>query len=118
MSKYSPNPIKIGPKIAAITIPNVCISSSPFVGVLRTMRIMTSTAAMPSREYGHQLLPVTTSTALASPSTTIHTGTATGIAMELTCLTAGRFEWPDGAASTCSARGRGKPHRGLVRIHH
>ncbi|MFF2317948.1 peptidase M56 family protein [Arthrobacter sp. NPDC058097] len=52
-------------------------------------------------------------TPLASPSTTVHTGTATvelgeppqgttGIAMELTCLTAGRFEWPDGAASTCS----------------
>lgn len=52
-------------------------------------------------------------TPLASPSTIVHTGTATvelgeppegttGIAMEFTCLTTGHFEWPDGAASTCS----------------
>ena len=62
-------------------------------------------------------------TALASPSTTVHTGTATvelgeppegatGIAMELTCLTAGRFEWPDGAASTCSAVDPASPTAG------
>lgn len=53
-------------------------------------------------------------TPLASPVTTTYTGTATvelgnppegttGIRMELTCLTPGRFEFPDGAASICSA---------------
>lgn len=62
-------------------------------------------------------------TALASPSTTVHTGTATvelgeapegttGIAMELSCLTAGRFEWPDGAASICSAADAASPTAG------
>ncbi|MFE4835917.1 peptidase M56 family protein [Arthrobacter sp. NPDC056691] len=62
-------------------------------------------------------------TPLASPSTTVHTGTATvelgeapegttGIAMELTCLSAGRFEWPDGAASLCSAADAASPTAG------
>lgn len=52
-------------------------------------------------------------TPLASPVTTTYAGTATvelgsppegatGIQMELTCLTPGRFEFPDGAASSCS----------------
>jgi hypothetical protein len=32
--------------------------------------------------------------------------------MELTCLTAGRFEWPDGAASSCSAADAESPTAG------
>lgn len=57
-------------------------------------------------------------TPLASPVTETYTGTATielgeppegttGIEMELTCLTAGTFEFPDGATSMCSAADAG-----------
>jgi hypothetical protein len=62
-------------------------------------------------------------TPLASPVTTTYTGTATvelgtppegatGIQMELTCLTPGRFEFPDGAASICSASDTTSPRSG------
>jgi len=62
-------------------------------------------------------------TPLASPSTAVHTGTATvelgeppegatGIAVELTCLTAGSFEWPDGATSTCTVADAASPTAG------
>lgn len=55
-----------------------------------------------------------TVTALASPVTEIYTGTATvelgeppegatGIQLDLTCLTTGRFEFEDGASSICTA---------------
>lgn len=62
-------------------------------------------------------------TSLASPVTTTYTGTATvelgtppegatGIQMEFTCLTPGRFEFPDGAASICSASDATSPTSG------
>jgi len=59
-------------------------------------------------------------TTLAAPVTETHSGTATvvlgaapegttGIAMELTCLTPGRFEYEDGASGTCTAADIGTP---------
>lgn len=62
-------------------------------------------------------------TSLATPVTITYTGTATvelgappqgatGIQMELTCLTPGRFEFPDGAASICSASDATSPTSG------
>jgi hypothetical protein len=62
-------------------------------------------------------------TQLASPVTRTYTGTATvelgappagttGIQMELTCLTPGRFEFPDGAASICSESDAANPRSG------
>ncbi|SEJ56870.1 hypothetical protein SAMN04487917_107105 [Arthrobacter sp. yr096] len=57
---------------------------------------------------------VPTTTVLSSPSTAVYSGTATadlgpapagatGIEVELTCLTAGTFTFPDGANVTCSS---------------
>ncbi|MFE4194888.1 peptidase M56 family protein [Paenarthrobacter sp. NPDC056912] len=56
---------------------------------------------------------VPTTTVLSSPSTAVYSGTATadlgptpagatGIEVELTCLTAGKFTFPDGANISCS----------------
>lgn len=62
-------------------------------------------------------------TPLASPVTTTYTGTATvelgtppegttGIQMEFRCLTPGWFEFPDGAASSCSEEDATSPTSG------
>ncbi|MET3175968.1 UNVERIFIED_ORG: hypothetical protein ABIB52_003841 [Arthrobacter sp. UYCu721] len=62
-------------------------------------------------------------TPLASALTTTYTGSATvelgtppegttGIQMELTCLTPGRFEYPDGASSICAESDTANPKSG------
>lgn len=63
---------------------------------------------------------VPTTAALSTPSTAIYTGTATadpgpapegatGVEVELTCLSVGKFNFPDGANVTCSSADLGTP---------